>query len=367
VLASLLAAAVLVPAPGVRAAPVQDSPVALQIAPRPGTRRLLCAVDHGRPRTCARSTSLKLAPGRHAVAVWALDAHGRASARRTVSVVVPAPAPAAVTVPGSPVAIAADGGSLWVSNGAAGSVSRIDAAGRRVVGTIQTGGQLGGLAVSGSSLWVSDFGGGEVLRLDLAQGTVAARIDVGGRPTGIAVDGGAVWVANLDGYVTRLDAGTDGIAARIPLPSGASEPLPARGLVWLGLQDGSLVAVDPATNALAGRPVQVAPDVDSIVDTPAGLWVSTFGGSAALVDPGARKVLRRVALPGRGSGVSFAGGSVWVSVYDARLVLRLDPATGALAGAVNTGLGPRESAVAGGALWVLDERGGSVTPIPLAG
>ena len=135
--------------------------------------------------------------------------------------------------------------------------------------------------------------------------------------------------------------------------------------MWLGLQNGSIVAVDPETNRLAGASVSVASDVDALAATPSGLWVSTFAGIAALVDPDRRVVIRRVTLPSRGSGVSFAGGSVWVSAYDSGLVLSLDPATGALLGAVHTGPEPRESVEAGGALWVANQLNGTVTPVPL--
>ena len=49
----------------------------------------------------------------------------------------------------------------------------------------------------------------------------------------------------------------------------------------------------------------------------------------------------------------------------AGLVLRLDPGTGALLGAVHTGREPRESVEAGGALWVANQLNGTVTPVPL--
>jgi streptogramin lyase len=204
------------------------------------------------------------------------------------------------------------------------------------------------------------------VRIDPARGAVAARVAVGGRPTGIAVDGsGTVWVGNLDGWVTRIDPATNAVLGKVAVPSGISAPLVARGLVWLGLQNGTLVSVDPGSAMLTGRPVSVAQDVDAIVDTPSGLWVSTFAGTAALVDPDARSVKRRIPLPGRGSGVAFAGGRVWVSDYDHRTVLGLDPASGTILAAVHTGGQPRESIVAGGVLWVCDQADGTVTPIPV--
>jgi streptogramin lyase len=70
-----------------------------------------------------------------------------------------------------------------------------------------------------------------------------------------------------------------------------------------------------------------------------------------------------VRLRGRGSGIAFAGGRVWASAYDRRLVLGLDPTTGGYAVAVHTGAQPRESLVVGSTLWVVDQGSGALTPV----
>lgn len=363
---ALFSLALAGPAPKVSAAPVQDSPVVVRIVPRPGTHRLVCAVDRRRPRTCARRTRLKLAPGRHTVAVWAIGGRGRASARRRVSVIVPQRAPQVVDVGGQPVGIAAVGSTLWVSDGSDGNVVQVDAAARKVTARVPVGGQLGGIAASASAVWVSSFDSGQLVRVDPSSRTVVARIQVGGQPTSIAFDAtGAVWVGNLDGSVRRVDPATNHVTAVVALPSGASTLLTRGDLIWIGLQSGMLVSLAPASAALTGQGVQVAPDVDAIADTPAGFWVSTFDGVAARIDPTARAVRRRVRLPGRGGGIAYANGAVWVSVYDRRLALELDPRTGAFLGAVHTGGQPRESVVAAGVLWIVDQSAGALTPLPL--
>jgi hypothetical protein len=125
------------------------------------------------------------------------------------------------------------------------------------------------------------------------------------------------------------------------------------------------VSINPTTAALQGSAIPVGADLDALTNTPSRLWASTFGGRAARVDLSSRAVLRSVKLPGKGSGIAFAGGRVWVSVFDRRLVVGLDPVTGSLLSAVHTGTGPRESIVAGGMLWVADESVGKLTPLPL--
>ena len=353
------------PAPIVRAAPIQDSPIALSIRTRAGTKRITCVLDGHRARTCERNPTFKARPGRHTVAVRALDARGRASSARRVTIIVPARAPAAIRVGGEPVGIAAADGVIWVSGGSSGTVTAVDATTRRVAARVQVGGQLGGVAATadGSAAWVSDFGGGSVVRIDPVHHTVAQRIAVGGQPTALIPQlDGALWVGNLEGYVDRIGPSS---RTRILLTSGVSVLLATRGLLWAGLQNGSAVAVDPTTRTPTGSAASVSRDVDAIADSPGGLWVSTFGGTAALVDPDTRLVKRRVKLPSRGSGISVGGGSVWASAYDSALVVRLDPTTGALLGAVHTGAQPRESLVVGNTLWVCNQADGTITPISL--
>jgi streptogramin lyase len=367
ILAPLAAVAALAttPPPRVVAEQFQSSPVSVTVLPAHGTTRLLCAVDGRAVRPCGRSMTLRLRPGRHAVSVRAVDGRGRRSPARSVTIVVPEPAPKAVAIGGQPVGIAALGDDLWISGGSSGSVSRVDAAARRVAATVQIGGQLGGVATTPGAVWVSVFGGGQLVRIDPGRNAVSARIPLGGRPTGISVTpDGAVWVGNLDGYLSRLDTAT-GEVTRIAVPSGVSTAIYARSLLWVGLQNGSVLAIDPATRRATGSPTRVAADVDALVDTPAGIWVTTFSGIAALVDPTTRAVTRRRTLPGQGSGIAFGAGSVWASAYRADLVVRLDPATGAVLGAVRTGAAPRESVVVGATLWVIDQDDGAVTPIPL--
>ncbi len=353
------------PPPIVRGASIQDSPVALSIAPRAGTKRLTCRVDSGRAKPCARNATFRLAPGRHTVRVFAVDVRGHAGKPRTMTVVVPRPAPPAIRVGGEPVGIAAGiDGRIWVSGGSSGDVTAIDATTRRVAATVHVGGQLGGIATATHAVWVSVFDGGSVVRIDPAGNTVVQRIAVGGQPTAILQEStGPLWVGNLAGYVTRLDFADT--VKHFLLPSGVSTLLGTPNLIWAGLQNGSAVAFDRATTGLNGSPVSVAPDIDAIADSPSGLWVSTFGGTAALIDRSTRAVEHRVKLPSRGSGISSANGSVWVSAYDSGLVVELDEKTGVLLGAVHTGAEPRESIVAGNTLWVVNQADGTVTPIPI--
>jgi len=99
------------------------------------------------------------------------------------------------------------------------------------------------------------------------------------------------------------------------------------------------------------------------------LLALTLAGSARPAAPGlsAAPIQNSPVLvrTGRGGGIAFGGGRVWVSVYDLAYAVELDPLTGALLGAVHTGAKPRDAVVAGQTLWVVDEAAGKLTPIPL--
>jgi hypothetical protein len=101
---------------------------------------------------------------------------------------------ARIALPFTPRGIAADGRSLWLSNGTGNTVWQLDAATSRVLRRVRVGREPSGIALAADSLWVANRMDGTVSRID-ATGRVVARIPVDGRPESVAGDEGAVWVA----------------------------------------------------------------------------------------------------------------------------------------------------------------------------
>lgn len=125
--------------------------------------------------------------------------------------------------------------------------------------------------------------------------------------------------------VTDLDAGPVGLAAY------GDE-------VWAVLPEAGAV-LDPE-----GRRHPVGDLPLRAVATPEGLWVSVFGASRVVrVDPGTGRVDRRVRLrpPGEPEGLAYDGESVWVVDQENEQVVPLDPATGELGPPVSVGDAPR--------------------------
>ena len=97
----------------------------------------------------------------------------------------------------------------WVTNGQAGTVTRIDSVSNRVLGSpIRTGEFPTALAIGANHVWVVNSGDGTVARVDPREHVVVGRrLPVGRDPQDIAVGFGSVWVANRgDGTLTRLSA-----------------------------------------------------------------------------------------------------------------------------------------------------------------
>jgi YVTN family beta-propeller protein len=97
--------------------------------------------------------------------------------------------------------------AIWVADGYAGTVLRIDPATNRVVGVSRVG-QVPVASVLPGTVWVN-LAGSAVSRIDTVTNEVVESIRVGGSPGGIAVGYGSVWVAGYkDATVWRLDGRT---------------------------------------------------------------------------------------------------------------------------------------------------------------
>ena len=122
-----------------------------------------------------------------------------------------------ISIGADAVDIAVSPEGAWVTNGLAGTVTRIDRIANRVLGApVRAGSFPAALTVGAGFVWVVNAGDGTVARIDPREDLVIGRrIAVGRDPHDIAVGHGSVWVANRgDGTVTRLSARTGAARAR---------------------------------------------------------------------------------------------------------------------------------------------------------
>jgi DNA-binding beta-propeller fold protein YncE len=173
------------------------------------------------------------------------------------------------------------------AGGGGDSVARIDPRTNRLVGRpVRTGASPQSFAIGGGSLWVANHDAGTVTRIQLASGKVLADIPVPSEPHRVAYGAAAAWVGNWhDDSVSRIDLATNRVVGS-PIPIGfhAGNLVVGAGDLWVtsdyrvdaAAEDVVVVVVvriDPQANravetiAVGGHPIDVAA-------TPGAVWVS---------------------------------------------------------------------------------------------
>jgi YVTN family beta-propeller protein len=202
---------------------------------------------------------------------------------------------ATIKVRRAPLDVAATPGAVWMTNSGGGgdSVARIDPKTNRLAGRpVRTGASPQSLAVGGGSLWVANHDARTVTRIDQASGKVVANIPVPSEPHRVAYGAGAAWVGNWhDNSVSRIDPTTNRVVGS-PIPIGfhhAGNLVVGADGVWVtsdyrvdaAPEDVVVVRIDPQTNravetiAVGGHPIDVAA-------TGGAVWVSVANPGTVL-------------------------------------------------------------------------------------
>jgi hypothetical protein len=193
------------------------------------------------------------------------------------------------------------------------------------------------------------------------------RIAVGGDPWVLAAVGKTVFVGHHnDGYVSRIDARTGKPLSgktkfNVTQPSVLSLAS-AGGKVWAGLQTyahggndiiGSVAPIDPRTGKIAGSIIRTRNSADVLAVGGGNAYVATFDRVERVSLSGGSDSTTKV--PGNVKGLAYAGGSLWVTTYDAQQdtgqVLELDGKTLDKNGTVPPGEAPQAIAAVRGAVW----------------
>ena len=236
-------------------------------------------------------------------------------------------------------------GAVWVAGR---KCVKIDARSNRVIGTFPEASSCN-LAVGEGSLWaarIALFSHG-LSRIDPETGKVLARIPgIGGLPV---LGEGSVWVHSGRGTVFRIDPKTDRLVATIKTPGVGVRLAIGESAVWALEQtsfwpgsEGLLSRIDPAKNQVA-ETIRLGPGTCMGVAVGEGaVWVaqsrfnggkddsySLGGGSRGKIlriDPNSNKIVRAIPLDDQPLSIAVGGGSIWVSTWRGRLA-RIEPKT----------------------------------------
>lgn len=240
----------------------------------------------------------------------------------------------------------------------------------QVDASLRLGGSPAAVAAGLGGVWVADNLRGRLVRVEPEGPSVVGRSPAGQAPVGVAVGEGAVWVAGADGAVRRFDAATGeptDTPERVP---GAAGVAVGEGAVWVTSRSGGTVTrLDPATGRRSGSPIEVGPEPTDIAVGGGGVWVANSGqrnGTVSRIDPESREAGEPIeVVEGQVLALAYGEDGVWVAGTelgrgDEIAVLRVDPSSSGVEGALirldRPGL-PVRLAAGAGSVWVA--QGGS--------
>jgi len=303
-------------------------------AAQPVARKVAAIPLGGSPRSVAIGAD----------AVWVATANGNAvRVDPGTNQVVGAPIRFGKPEASSNLTIRAGAGYVFVLDGSAGLLTRIDPRRSAVTGRLHLGGVLSGAVVADGLVWVlraSPDGvqppSYQLVRVDpTTLETVGKPYPVGPNALDVAVRGGVAWVLNAgNGTLTRIDSHRDSVKTVLI----AGQPID-------GVVDGATLwapdfwgdMVEPVDTSLARSPTTVVRGMHhpySVAETPGALWVAALTGASTdaptalyRIDPASAQLVGHAVPLGEEVGWIDAGfGSVWVQDQGANALVRYDPA-----------------------------------------
>ena len=261
---------------------------------------------------------------------------------------------ASVAVGSAPGGIAAGAGSIWVTNGADGTVTRIDPNGPHVEQTLVVGSLPAGIGYGAGAVWVANALDGSVSRIDPQANQVVQTISVGGRPFALAAGLGAVWVADANGArVVALEPGS-GVPRRfVRLEAAAGGVAVGFGAVWVTEPLArKLVRIDPVSGETLAE-IGVGGGAGPVAVGNGAVWVvNTLDGTLSRVDPVRDAVASTTPIGDAPTAVAAGAGDVWVTDQGAGSLVSVNPGTGTVRRRYPIGAAPAAVTLVGQTPWV---------------
>jgi YVTN family beta-propeller protein len=262
-------------------------------------------------------------------------------------------------------------GSLWIRKGGDDEVLRIEPRTNKIAARIRVGFAYdNGIAVRGRDVWVTNGEEGTVSRISAAGNRVLATVPVGKYPLGIAATKNAVWVANLDsGSVSRISPRLNRVVKTVPIstPSQFGGPKAiavAGGMVWVAdARSGAIVRLDAHRNRRVEAIGGTGPACGGMTVFGGSVWVASACDEAKVtrIDVRTARVTAVIRVPGVALDVAGGFGSIWVTTLRG-LLLRIDPNTNRVAAQLRLGDAALMT-TGGGFVWVLNRENRSVIRI----
>lgn len=256
------------------------------------------------------------------------------------------------------------------------SVAAIDPATNKVTADVPVGGTPTAIAAGEGALWVLNADDQTVTRIDPVTRAVRT-FGTGGVPTDLAAGEGALWVGNgrrggsqfvgpSATSVSRIDPSTNAVLASVALPRRSQGHLNTNvdhlavgaGAVWAVGPDFSVSRIDPGTAEISGDAGTL--DAEAVAAGPEGVWSRDGQGRLERLDRGGQ----RIDIPGGHlAGLAVGEGAVWVTApYEGKL-WRVDSEPDLVARPIDVGAGAGAVAVGEDAVWVANALRGTVSRV----
>jgi len=247
-----------------------------------------------------------------------------------------------VRVGEGPAGVTVDAGTIWVANLLDGTVSRVDPD----LGEVSRQGQVGtptAIAAGVGAVWVQDAFNDRLYMIDPRTNAIASSIGVPGHT--IALGFGSVWVVDeLGDQVMRIDPVSLQVEETIRLVPGSRPTAVAAGA-------STVTRIDPSTGRIAADAIALCCRPSGIAAGAGAVWVTSAPeDTLQKLDPGSNRVAATIPA-GDGPSSIAADGAVWVANAQDGTVWRLDP-SGSLVAEIDVQGHPGGLAVGGGLVWV---------------
>jgi DNA-binding SARP family transcriptional activator/streptogramin lyase len=164
-------------------------------------------------------------------------------------------------------------GSIWIVH-PDGYVSRIDADTGRGIGSVGVGNAPSAIAAGEGSIWVTNSADGTFTRID-PKTLVATTFPVGHGPAAVAVNAAGAWIANAgDNALVHVDAGTNAVTGTTPVGEGPTAVLATPTALWVANgRDGTVMRLDPRSGTVK-RTIRLGGTPDALAFAAGYVWVA---------------------------------------------------------------------------------------------
>jgi streptogramin lyase len=195
-----------------------------------------------------------------------------------------------------------------------------------------------------------------------------AEIPVEGEPDWMAVGYGSVWATRDESAaVDRIDPATNKAVATIDMGAHpCNGAVAAFGAIWVpSCGENALQRISPETNKVEAtidisiyQSFKGTPPSGGIAAGHGSIWMITKEDKdrfdvLARIDPQKNEIAEMIELGHVGGGVAVDASSIWVTVPDEGLLLRIDPGSGEVIAEIDGLVQPAFVAAGEDAVWVL--------------